>query len=61
MDSATEKVEIERQRRDRELESRQKLWRWMLILALAALFLETVLSGYFTQKQSQVDLAKQET
>lgn len=61
MATATEKVEKERQRRDKELESRQKLWRWMLILAMGILFVETLLSGYFAKRQMQSDFAQQES
>src|SRR5204863_10072133 len=34
-----------RQERDTELESRQKIWRWMLAGALGVLVLETFLAG----------------
>lgn len=61
MATATEKVEKERQRRDKELENRQKLWRWMLIAALAVLFVETFLAGRFAQRQVQNDLAERES
>lgn len=40
-----EMVERLRQQRDTELESRQKIWRWMLVLAILALILETFLAG----------------
>ena len=59
--TAAEKVEKERQRRDRELESRQKLWRWMLILALGILFLETWLSGYLARRSSREASAAQDS
>lgn len=55
MESATEQIEKERQRKDTELENRQKLWRWMLILALVTLFAETFLSSYFARRQTQGD------
>ena len=61
MSTATEKVEKERQRKDKELENRQKLWRWMLILALCTLFAETVLSSFLAKRQSQADVATQES
>ena len=32
-----------------ELESRQKLWRWLIVVALAVLLLETVLAGRLTR------------
>lgn len=55
MTTATEKVEKERQRRDQELESRQKLWRWMLLLALLSLVAETLLAAFFARRQWQTD------
>lgn len=59
MSTAAEKVELERQRRDSELESQQKLWRWMLVLAIIALFIETILSSYYANRQSVAE-AQQE-
>ena len=53
MSAATDRVEVERQRRDKELESRQKLWRRMLIAAMVLIVLETLLSRHFTRKQIQ--------
>ena len=38
-----------RQLRDLELESRQKLWRWIIALALGVLILETCLAGYLAR------------
>jgi hypothetical protein len=40
-----EQLERQRQMRDTELESRQKLWRWLLVGVLGVLALETVLAG----------------
>ncbi len=59
MSTAAERVELERQRRDSELESQQKLWRWMLVLAIIALFIETILSSYYANRQSVAE-AQQE-
>jgi len=59
MSSAAEKVELERQRRDSELESQQKLWRWMLVLAIIVLFIETILSSYYASRQTVAE-AQQE-
>ena len=38
-------AEAKRQLNVAELESRQKLWRWLIVAALAALLLETVWAG----------------
>jgi hypothetical protein len=35
-----------------ELEQRQKLWRWLLVAALAILLLETWLAGWLTRRAS---------
>ena len=40
-----ERLERIRQQRDSELESRQKVWRWLIVAALATLILETWLAG----------------
>lgn len=40
-----ERVERIRQQRDTELESRQKIWRWLIVLAIGTLILETFLAG----------------
>jgi hypothetical protein len=48
--SREEKVERQRQMRDIELESRQKLWRWLLAAALGVLAVETVIAGRWSQK-----------
>jgi hypothetical protein len=35
------------------LEQRQKLWRWLIVAALAVLILETWLAGWLTRRQSE--------
>ena len=40
-----ERIDRERQQRDTELESRQKVWRWLIVIALATLILETWWAG----------------
>ena len=40
-----ERLDWIRQQRDSELESRQKVWRWLIVAALATLILETWLAG----------------
>jgi hypothetical protein len=41
-----ERLDRVRQQRDTELESRQKIWRWLLVAALGVLVFETVWAGY---------------
>lgn len=41
----TERIDRERQQRDTELENRQKVWRWLIVVALATLILETWWAG----------------
>ncbi|HET6883082.1 MAG TPA: BatA domain-containing protein [Pirellulales bacterium] len=48
--SRVERAEQVRQQRDTELESRQHLWRWLIIAALALLILETFLAGRAARK-----------
>ena len=48
--SNAETLENERQLRDRELESQQRLWQWMLVLALALLGLETFLGTLWSRR-----------
>jgi hypothetical protein len=43
--SASEKLERQRQMRDIELESRQKLWKWLLVGVLGVLLVETTLAS----------------
>ena len=52
--SNAETLENERQLRDRELESQQRLWQWMLVLALTLLGLETLL-GTLWSRRGQAD------
>ena len=52
--STTDTLENERQLRDRELESQQRLWQWILVLALALLGLETLL-GTLWSRRGQTD------
>lgn len=40
-----ERIERQRQQRDVELESRQKVWRWLIVGALVLVILETLLAG----------------
>ncbi len=55
-DQATEKeinsADIQRQALVRELEQKQKLWRWLILGALALLGLETLLAKWFADKTS---------
>jgi hypothetical protein len=44
-----------RQERDTELESRQKIWRWLLIAALGILVVETILAGRATRHIAQAE------
>jgi hypothetical protein len=44
-----------RQQRDTELESRQKIWRWLIVAALGVLVIETTLAG-----RAERQIAKQE-
>ncbi|MCP4945850.1 MAG: hypothetical protein GY924_28205, partial [Planctomycetaceae bacterium] len=48
--STAETLENERQLRDRELESQQRLWQWILVLALALLGLETLLGTLWSRR-----------
>ncbi|MFM9966324.1 MAG: BatA domain-containing protein [Planctomycetaceae bacterium] len=45
-----ERIDRERQQRDTELESRQKVWRWLIVIALATLILETWWAGRAEQQ-----------
>ena len=47
---STDRLDRMRQQRDTELESRQKVWRWLVVAALAVLIGETVLAGWFAIK-----------
>jgi hypothetical protein len=48
--AATENTEREEQLRDVQLESRQKLWQWLIVAALAVLVTETWLAGRITRQ-----------
>jgi hypothetical protein len=54
---AVETLENERQLRDRELESEQRLWQWILVLALALLGLETLLGALWSRRSKSLDVA----
>lgn len=45
-----------RQQRDTELEARQKIWRWLLVAALAVLVLETAWAGRATRQIAQAEI-----
>ena len=45
-----QRAEQLRQQRDTELESRQRLWRWLIVAAIAALIVETWLAGRAARK-----------
>jgi hypothetical protein len=45
-----EQLERQRQLRDTELESRQKLWRWLLVGVLGVLALESILAGRLARR-----------
>ena len=55
--SSPEQLQRELQKKVRlqamELEQRQKLWRWLIVSALAVLLLETWLAGWLTRRQSE--------
>jgi hypothetical protein len=46
-----ERVDRERQLRDIELESRQKVWQWLIVMAIAVLGVETLVAGRATREQ----------
>ncbi|MGH7193461.1 MAG: hypothetical protein ACREJM_08000, partial [Candidatus Saccharimonadales bacterium] len=49
----SQRAESVRQQRDIELEGRQKVWRWLIVAALAVLIVETWLAGRRVQLQAQ--------
>ncbi|HVR37198.1 MAG TPA: BatA domain-containing protein [Methylomirabilota bacterium] len=57
----TERAEMTAERRERllavELESRQKLWRWLIVTALVVLMLETLLAGRLTRRATMPESA----
>jgi hypothetical protein len=55
-ENAVEVAAAERQRRSEELEKRQKLWRWLIVVVLGLLGVETVLAG----QQARRSLAKEQ-
>lgn len=50
--SSAEELSNQRQLRDRELESRQRLWQWLLVAALVLLGVETFLGGLLSKSRS---------
>jgi hypothetical protein len=48
-----EQLERQRQMRDTELESRQKVWRWLLVGVLGVLALETLFAGRLARHESR--------
>jgi hypothetical protein len=51
--TAAERTERAQQLRDIELESRQKLWQWLIVGAITILGVETFVAGRATKKQEQ--------
>ena len=51
--STAQALDTQRQLRDQELESRQKLWQWLLVTALGILGLETLLGGLWSRRQGE--------
>jgi hypothetical protein len=51
LSNRAEQEERERQLRDIELESRQKLWQWLIVAAIVVLGVETMVAGRAAQKQ----------
>jgi hypothetical protein len=51
--STAQQLDEQRQMRDVELESRQKLWRWILAAALAVLAIETYVAGQSSRNESR--------
>jgi hypothetical protein len=54
-------LENQRQLRDRELESKQRLWQWILVVALMLLGLETLLGAMWSRRGKAVDVVMTET
>jgi hypothetical protein len=54
--SKAERLDRIRQQRDTELESRQKIWRWLLVGALGVLILETFWAGRAVRQIAKAEL-----
>lgn len=52
--TAAQAAENQRQLRDRELESQQRLWQWLLVIALGVLGLETFLGARWSRRREEV-------
>jgi hypothetical protein len=46
----SKQVELRQGMHNTELESRQKLWRWLIVAALVVLMGETILAGWITRR-----------
>ena len=55
--SVAQLQDTQRQMRDVELEGGQKIWRWLILVALAVLAIETILGGWFANRQVSEPLA----
>ena len=51
-DVAAEKTKMQ-QMRDVELESRQKIWKWLVVMAIVLLIAETLLAGWLSRPSDQ--------
>ncbi len=58
-ETAADLTQRERQMRDTELESRQKLWRWLLVAALCVLAIETYVAGRSSRHQLTAETGKE--
>ncbi len=56
-EQASDLEDRQRQMRDVELESRQQIWRWLLVAALAVLAVETYVAGRTSLKESTITSA----
>jgi hypothetical protein len=54
--AATARIHQERLQ-DEELENRQKLWRWLIVAALAVIFAEIVLGGWLARRVTPAEAA----
>ncbi|MFG0332555.1 MAG: BatA domain-containing protein [Maioricimonas sp. JB049] len=57
-ESASEIEQRERQLQNSELESRQKIWRWLVTTAIAILLLETMLSSWLAGRRTRQTAAE---